>query len=256
MEINNPQNTPKNSQRLETIGLMASGIAHDFNNLLTSIVGQTSLALANLPPENAARIHIERVVKAAEFGTSLTKQLLKLANDEQLAVEKVDISDFILNNRPLLLMLIDHNVQLVLELEPDLPLTVMIPSQIQQVIMNLVVNAVQAIGGTKGHIVIRTRGYQTCSGQRVRLNNGRALISGNYICIEVEDTGPGIDPKRLGTVFSRFYSTKKEGSGLGLTNSLKIVQQHNGGISLVSCPNEGTKVSVYLPNFLNIHTLQ
>ncbi len=255
VEMNDPQSPKKTNHQLETIGLMASGIAHDFNNILTSIVGQTSLALANLPPENEARKHIERVVKAAEFGTSLTNQLLKFANDQNLAVEQVHIDDFILNNRPLFQMFLEHNIQLIIELEHDFPSIVIIRSQIQQVLINLIVNSVRAIGDKSGHISIRTKTVDCCDFQ-IKLNNGRYLIPGTYLRIIIEDTGSGIPPHILSKIFTPFYSTRAKGNGLGLANTAKILDQHNGGILIKSKPNRGTNASIFLPHSLKMPALQ
>lgn len=256
MEINKSHNPAKTNHQLETIGLMASGIVHDFNNLLTSIVGQTSLALATLPPDNEARIHIERVVKAAEFGSILTNQLLKFASDQQLIVENVDINDLILNNQALFRMLLDHNIQLVFELDNRLPTVVAIRSQIQQVLMNLVVNAVHAIAEDSGHIVLRTSEFECSQCAQVRMNNGRFLLPGRYLRIQVEDTGSGIDASTLPKIFSPFYSTRSNGSGLGLTSSLEIIQQHNGGILVTSTKHVGTTAAIFLPLCLKLPVVQ
>ncbi|MEM7332814.1 MAG: ATP-binding protein [Chloroflexota bacterium] len=253
--MNDPQSSKKPNYQLETIGLMASGIAHDFNNILAGIVGQTSLALANLPPENEARKHIERVVKAAEFGTSLTDQLLRFANDQNLAVEQVHIDDFILNNRPLFQMFLEHNIQLIFELEHDFPSIVIIRSQIQQVLMNLIVNSVRAIGTKTGHILIRTSTVE-CGDYQIKLNNGRFLIPGKYLRIEIEDTGVGIPPQTLSKIFTPFYTTRPKGNGLGLTNTMKILEQHNGGILIKSKQNYGTNASIFIPHCLKFPAFQ
>lgn len=256
METENHHSEQNKKHQLETIGLMASGIAHDFNNLLTSIVGQTSLALANLPPGNKARKHIERVEKAAEFGTSLTNQLLEFANDQKLAVEKTDINELILKNRPLFHMFLDINVQLVLDLEPDLPSLLIIRSQIQQVLMNIILNAAQAIGEDAGRIILRTKKSLISREGQPKLLNGRSLIPGKYIGIEIEDSGIGMDMVTLSKIFSPFYSTKNKGCGLGLSNCQQIIAQHNGGIVLSSTPKVGTKVAILLPSCLTLSAVQ
>lgn len=256
METNKHQRGKSTNHQLETIGLMASGIVHDFNNLLTGIVGQTSLALANLPPDNEARKHIERVFKAAEFGTSLTNQLLTFANDQNLTVERVNMNDLISNIQPLFRMFLDHNIQLGFEFEGDIPAVLVIRSQIQQVMMNLVMNAVKAIGSSPGFILVRTSTFECCQGEPLVLNNGRPLIPGKYIRIEIDDNGIGIDPITMTKIFTPFYSKNKKGNGLGLTNSVEIVQQHNGGILINSQPNRGTNASIFLPICLNFPPMQ
>lgn len=235
---------------------MTSGIVHDFNNLLTGIVGQTALALANLPPENAARKYIERVEKAAEYASTLTNQLLQFASNQHLTIELTDINKMIRENASLFCLFLDQNVEIKYELGEKIPPVVMIRSQIQQVLMNLIVNAVEAIGERTGQITIRTTDVEITTSNSLQDITGRCLLAGHYICIEVDDNGCGMDDVTLSSVFAPFFTTKPRGNGLGLTTSLDIVLQHQGHLSINSKVGWGTRAIVYLPTSFSVSHLQ
>lgn len=236
------------TQQLETLGLIASGIAHDFNNLLTSILGQSSLALANLPPGNTARKHIEKAMEAAEFATALTHQLLDFVSDKSSPVQQLDLNAILRDNASLLGMSLLDGVMLQFELAPNLPTTLLQRTQIQQLIMNLIMNAAESIRQPSGAVTVRT-------GRRSFLNqsampqfvNGRTLSPGDYLYLQVQDTGTGMDAQTLAHIFTPFFSTKERGRGLGLATLLEITEQHHGAIQVQSAPGCGTTFTVYFP---------
>lgn len=244
METSTQYETIHHSQSLETIGLMASGIAHDFNNLLTNIMGQSALALEVLPADNEAREYIENVMRAADTAAQLTRQLLNFANDSTLRVETFDLNELVRNSAQLLHMSLTDKVSLEIDLQPDISPITAVSLQIQQVLMSLVINAVEAFDEERGLIVIRTGEYAP---QTNGLANGRLPHNSSYLFLQVEDNGCGMDEKVATKIFEPFFSTKQRGSGMGLATVQQIVKQHHGAITLSSNPDTGTKFTVILP---------
>ena len=248
MEPKSPHRAESQTQQLETLGLIASGIAHDFNNLLTSIVGQTSLALATLPPENAARPHIEKAIQAAEFAAALTHQLLAYASGSQSQTELIDLNQLISDNVALLSMALLDGVILQLDLAPHLPPLKVKRAQMQQLVMNLIINAAEAIQSRLGTVTIQTGKQMLLPGSIIyQFVNGRKLSPGEYIYLQVRDMGTGMDEETLAHVFDPFYTTKPNGRGLGLSAILDIVNSYRGGISVESKVGYGTTFTVLFP---------
>lgn len=248
MEPKSSQRADSQAQQLETLGLIASGIAHDFNNLLTSIVGQTSLALATLPPENAARPHIEKAIKAAEFAAALTHQLLAYASGSQSHTELIDLNQLISDNVALLSMALLDGVILQLDLGSCLPPLRMKRAQMQQLVMNLIINAAESIQSHPGSVTVRTGKQVLLPGSiGFQFVNGRRLPPGEYIYLQVRDTGIGMGEETLAHIFDPFYTTKPNGRGLGLSAILDIVNSYRGGISVESRVGQGTTFTVLFP---------
>ena len=242
-----PQSSSQ-AQQLETIGFLATGIAHDFSNLLTSIVGQTSLALATLPQENAARSHIEKAMQAAEFAAELTRQLLTYANSHDAPNEMINLNQLVNDNISLLNTTLLNGVSLQLDLTPNLPPVEAKRAHIQQIIMNLIINAAESIEEGNGIVLLRTRQETLRSEEnRYLFVNGRSLSPGHYIHLQVTDTGCGMDSKQIEKIFSPFFTSKPNGRGLGLATVLDLVNLYNGGITVESQPGLGTTFCVYLP---------
>jgi two-component system, cell cycle sensor histidine kinase and response regulator CckA len=256
METKPSQKPNMQDQQLETLGLIASGIAHDFNNLLTSIIGQSSLALAVLPAENAARKHIEKAMKAAEFATALTRQLLDYASNNDSPSSLIILNHLIKDNVTILNMTLPDNIALKLELAPNLLPAVLKRTQIQQLLMNLIINSVESINDS-GTIILRT-GIHTffSTNPGFPLINSCQLIPGDYVYLEVEDTGIGIENGTMTEMFKPFFTTKTDGRGLGLATILKTVKEHHGAITVKSQPDIGTKFTVFFPAFKNGLNLQ
>ncbi len=236
------------SQQLETLGLIASGIVHDFNNLLTSIMGQSSLALAKLPVENNARKHIEKALQAAEFATDLTRQLLDFASNNQVPAELISLNQLIKENAALISMSLNDNISLTLDLAPKSPPVLLKRTQIQQLIMNLIINSVESMQEARGRICIRTGLYHFYSvNSDIPLINNRNITLGDYVYIEVEDTGIGMDQAVKSKIFSPFFTTKVNGNGLGLATILKTVEDQHGAIAVKSKPGKGTTFTIFFP---------
>jgi signal transduction histidine kinase len=252
MEPKSQQIPPHHAQQLETLGLMTSGIVHDFNNLLASIVGQTSLALAKMPVGDAARPHVEKVMKAAEYATALTHQLLTYASGDPSRLETIDLNQLIRDNVNLLNLVFLESVTLQLELAPQLPAIEVKRAHLQQVVMNLVINAAEATRGCAGLVTIRT-GRQTLlpGGNTYRFLKGRSPMPGEYVYIQVSDTGIGIDEATLTRIFDPFFTTKVHGKGLGLSTILNIVNLYKGGIAVESTLGCGATFTVFFPNQYN-----
>lgn len=241
---------PSNShaQQLETIGFLATGIAHDFSNLLTSIVGQTSLALATLPQDNIARSHIEKAMQAAEFAAELTRQLLTYANSQGAPDELINLNQLINDNISLLNTTLLNGVSLQLDLAPSLPPIEARRAHIQQIIMNLIINAAESIEGGQGIVLLRT-GRETLQENDGRFNfiNCHCPYPGSYVYLQITDTGCGMTPQQMQKIFSPFYTTKPAGRGLGLSTILDIVNLYQGGITVESQPGLGSTFCIFLP---------
>ena len=241
------------AQKLESLGVMAGGIAHDFNNLLTAILGNASLALESLPAESPERSNLEEIFSTAESAGELVHQMLAFAGHAQISQEPIDTDSFILGIAKLLNVSISKKANLDLELGKDAPPFSGNPSQVRQVIMNLVINASESLGDKPGDITLSTGsahfngtrfdGDQECS----RLFPDEKRPMGRYTFFEVNDSGAGMDSTIMDKVFAPFFSTKFAGRGLGLSAVLGIVRANGGAISLTSTPGDGTTFRVYFP---------
>lgn len=239
-------------EHVEQWQLVTSGVVHDFNNLLTSILGQSSLALLQLPEEAVARGHIEKVIKAAEYATALTDQLLTYTLGNQAVSESTNLNALLQDNLTLLDRTFLDGITLDVQMAPHLPSFVSKRGQIQQVVMNLLINAAEAIHPNPGTITIRT-GLYTVNGkfENGKNGNGRSHAYTEYIFLQVQDNGVGIDPANLKHIFEPRFTTKPRGRGLGLSAVQEIVQQYHGHLDVHSEVGEGTIVTVYLPTNTN-----
>lgn len=235
------------NQKLEQLGFMASSIAHDFNNLLTGIMGHASLALLQIPQNEAARLHVEQALKTAEYAAILTAQLLAYSHAEPPEPEIVDLNPLIQETIDLLASVLLQNVTLKLNLMPGLPSIEAVPAQLQQVIMNLAINATESIDQSGGELTICTGRVAVRRGYEPTLHDGVSLFPGEYVYFSIKDTGQGIDEMTLSRIFDPFFSTKTHGQGLGLSATSDIVKRHNGGIAVESQKNLGTKFTIFLP---------
>jgi PAS domain S-box-containing protein len=237
----------RQAQKLESIGLLAGGIAHDFNNLLVGVLGNASLAMDFVDRTSPAVQMLDEVVRASQQAASLTRQLLAYAGKGQIVVERVSMSELIRDVHPLIRTTI-ANAELRLELAPGLPPVEVDVGQLQQLAMNLIINAAEAIGETTpGTVTVRT-GIREFSSGRLRENlEGRELAPGTYVWLEVQDTGCGMDQDTLRRIFDPFFTTKFTGRGLGLAAVSGILRAHRGAIEVQSRPGEGSRFTIYLP---------
>ncbi len=235
------------AQKLESLGVMAGGIAHDFNNLLMAILGNLDLARLDLSPVSRSRPFIDQALVAARRAADLTNQMLAYSGKGRFDLKPFDLSDLVQEMAHLLKASISKTVTLNLQMNGDLPSIVADPSQIQQIIMNLIVNASEAIGEHPGVVTISTGSLDCDQGylQRSRLKEKPA--PGAYVFIEVRDTGCGMDEETKDRLFDPFFTTKFTGRGLGMAAVLGIVSGHKGAIMVESEQGRGATIRVMFP---------
>lgn len=233
------------AQRMESVGRLAGGVAHDFNNVLTAILGHTEIALNELAPDAPMREDLEQVKKAAERAAALTRQLLAFGRQQVLQPRVMDLNEVVADIEKLLRRLIGEHIDLRTVLDPHLGPVRADPAQIEQVIMNLAVNARDAMpeGGT---LTIETANVDILEGY---VQEPVVLEPGRYVMLRVIDTGVGMDEATRHRAFEPFFTTKEagKGTGLGLATVYGIVQQSGGHVAIESEVGQGTTVSVYLP---------
>jgi signal transduction histidine kinase/CheY-like chemotaxis protein len=235
------------TQKLESLGVLAGGIAHDFNNLLTGVLGNASLARSALAPDSAPRRHVERIEVAATRAADLCRQMLAYAGKGRFMLRKIDLSRLVEDTLHLLRLSISKKAELKLDLTHGLPAIEADPTQISQVVMNLVMNASEAIGEHAGRIHISTRVLQVGRSGLAGAVLTPDLPVGEYICLEVSDTGGGMPPETVARIFEPFFTTKFTGRGLGLAAVLGIVRGHKGALQVASEPGRGSNFTVLFP---------
>ncbi|PFG72837.1 PAS domain-containing hybrid sensor histidine kinase/response regulator [Tepidiforma thermophila] len=235
------------AQKAESLAVLAGGIAHDFNNLLVGILGNAGLALAELPPESPVRATIADIETAGQRAADLARQMLAYSGRGKFVVGPLQLNALVEEMAHLLRVSVGAGVRLVLDLAPGLPPVVGDATQLRQVVMNLVINASDAIGAGEGTVRVTT----AAAPGRPELFAGAVVTPGElaarYVVLEVADTGSGMDAATLTRIFDPFFTTKFTGRGLGLAAVLGIVRGHQGGISVTSAPGEGTRFRVMLP---------
>jgi len=236
------------TQRLESLGILAGGIAHDFNNLLGAMMGNAGLALDALPAFSPARPFVQRIVSACERAALLTRRVLAYAGKDASAVAPADLSALVRDLESLLHASIPKLVAISLDLEEDLPSVLADEAQLQQVIMNLVINAAEAIPAhTAGTVTIATGRRRLRPDDLQRAMVPLTEIASEYVELSVHDDGCGMDAATQARIFDPFFTTKFAGRGLGLSSVLGIVGAHRGTITLRSAPGEGSCFAVFLP---------
>jgi PAS domain S-box-containing protein len=236
------------TQRLESIGVLAGGIAHDFNNLLTAILGNAGLALLELPPKSSAHDTVERIVRAAEQAADLIKQMLAYAGRGHFLIRPLDLNTIITESRSLIDTSIGMAVELRYDLAHTLPAIEADAAQIRQVLLNLILNAAEAIDNQAGVIELHTTAVSAAQAGLVQLDLAPEQIAEEYVLLRVSDTGAGMDAETRTRMFDPFFSTKFTGRGLGLAAVLGIVRGHHGGLHVQSELGRGTIVTVLLPS--------
>lgn len=233
------------SQRMEAVGRMAGGVAHDFNNLLTVINGRSDLLRSQLEPGSPLVAEVDEIKAAGERAAALTRQLLVLSRRRTTSPQAVNLNELVKNMENLLRRSIGEQIELVAHFDPDLANVKADPGQIEQVILNLALNARDAMP-RGGRLVIDTTNVSVTQGSALALYG---LTPGPYVFLRFEDTGTGIDPGIRGQIFEPFFSTKDpaEGTGLGLATVYGIVQQSNGHVRVESEPGRGACFEVYFP---------
>jgi len=235
------------TQKLESLGILAGGIAHDFNNLLTGIMGYADLGLLDAPKDSDAARSLEQICKASKRAAELTRQMLAYSGKGRFVLEAIDLGALIRDTVSLLDLAISKRCSITYDLANAPTVIEGDPTQIRQVVMNLVINASEAIGNLDGAIRITT-GRSFCDRKTFAatyLDEG--LPEGDYIFLEVTDTGIGMSPETRDRIFDPFFSTKFPGRGLGMAAVLGIIRGHHGAILVESAENKGTAIRVYFP---------
>ena len=237
----------REAQKLESLGVLAGGVAHDFNNLLVGILGNASLALDNTPSSNPNRTLLQDIVNAGQRAADLTRQLLAYAGKGRFVVEPLDVSALIKDIAALIQTSIPRNVQVHLDVPAGLPNVEADVSQLQQLVMNLIINGGEAIGDQNGMVLVTTGVQQVDEPYLKTLQSGDELTPGTYVFIEVEDSGCGMDSETVARIFDPFFTTKFMGRGLGLAAALGIVRGHRGTIKVDSQPGKGSTFKIFFP---------
>ena len=233
------------AQKMESVGRLAGGVAHDYNNALTAIMGFTELALMDADPKGSLHANLNQVLKAGRRATNITRQLLAFARKQTIAPVVLDLNETVESILKMLRRLIGEDIDLVWMPGKDLGNVKMDPSQIDQVLANLCVNARDAIEGV-GKITIETESIvfdaDYCA-------DHRGFVPGKFVLLAVSDNGCGMDKETLSNIFEPFFTTKDvdKGTGLGLSTVYGTVKQNNGFINVYSEPGKGTGIKIYLP---------
>lgn len=241
----------QHAQKLESLGILSAGIAHDFNNLLMSVLGNADLALDVMAEDHPARGNLAEVEKAARRGAELADQMLAYSGRGKFIIKRIGLEAFVAEMAHLLEVARPKKTELVLDFPATLPAIEGDPTQIRQVIMNLITNASEALGEGGGTITLRA-GTRTCDRAFLdsTLQNGAgddALPEGEYVYLQVDDDGCGMDTDTVERIFEPFFTTKFTGRGLGMSAVLGIVRGHHGAILVESKPGEGTSFQVLFP---------
>jgi len=237
----------QHAQKLESLGLLAGGIAHDFNNILMGVLGNASLALAQLSPESPARPCVEQVETAALRAADLAKQMLAYSGKGRFVVERLDLAKLVDEMSHLLESSITKKAVLRRRLDPGVAMVEGDATQLRQIVMNLITNASDAVGDEPGVITISAALVQADRSYFAGAYIDDNLPEGQYVALEVADTGCGMDEQTKARMFDPFFSTKRTGRGLGMAAVLGIVRGHRGAIKVYSEPGRGTSVKVVLP---------
>ena len=233
------------SQKMEAMGRLAGGVAHDFNNLLTVIRGFTEMIVSTLDPAAASRRYADELMKAANQASGLTNHLLVFSRKQVLEPRLINLNDLVSNSEMILRRLIGNDVALFTDLDPHIGLVKADPGQIEQVIMNLCVNARDAMP-QGGSLTIKTAMTELDDS---RSREAPDLHPGRYVLLSVADTGSGMDQATQAKLFEPFFTTKApgKGTGLGLSIVYGIVKQSNGHVAVTSKVGHGTTFTIYLP---------
>lgn len=235
------------AQKLESLGVLAGGIAHDFNNIFMAVLGHAELAKEDIPLGAPGRENLSEIITASHRASELSRQMLAYAGKASFALEKVDVSSVIDEMAHLLKTSISKKALLEINFDEALPLIQADPSQIRQIIMNLIINASDAIGDNNGFINV-SAGKIYCDQNAIsRMKLLNDIEPGNYVYLEVRDTGSGMDSETINKIFDPFFTTKFTGRGLGLAAVIGIVRAHQGAIMVKSEVGKGTEFKLYFP---------
>ena len=239
------ENELRQAQKMEAVGRLAAGVAHDFNNILTVILGNTSTQLRNPRLDKKLTCSLTQVQRAAERATGLTRQLLAYSRKQILQRRPLALNEVVEQTVAMLRRLIGEHIALDMQLAPDLPPIFADPSNVEQVIMNLALNARDAMPDG-GKLTLATTRVEIDKASRAR--NPESQL-GPYICLAVKDTGYGMDAATVGRIFEPFFTTKDpgQGTGMGLATVYGVLKQHGGWIEVDTAPRRGTSIRTFFP---------
>jgi PAS domain S-box-containing protein len=235
------------TQKLESLGVLAGGIAHDFNNLLTVVLGNASLARLDLPAESPADGAIHQIELAALRAADLCRQMLAYAGKGRVVSEVLDLTRLIEGTTELLKVSISKKCALAFELTGNLPPIKGDATQLNQIAVNLIMNASDACGEKAGRIIVRTGFVQADGAYLASTYLAPNLEAGPYVYLEVSDNGAGMSETVVARIFEPFFTTKFSGHGLGLSAVLGIARTHNGAVKVESAPGRGTTIRLLFP---------
>jgi two-component system cell cycle sensor histidine kinase/response regulator CckA len=235
------------AQKLESLGLLAGGIAHDLNNTLVGVQGNACIALEQTPADTDLHRRLQRVVRACKRASKVIQQMLAYAGHVTCETSPLDLNHLIEDMQEFMRAGVSKSIMLCTRPEPNLPRINGDTGQLQQVITNLLVNAVEAIGDGPGQVTMSTESVYLDADETARTFPGQELTPGTYVCLHVEDNGSGMSPETLERIFEPFFSEKGAGRGLGLAAMRGIVRAHRGAIAVDSQPGRGTRFTVVFP---------
>jgi len=237
----------RQAQKLESLGILAGGIAHDFNNLLMGILGNADMAIMRAGDKERGLRHLKSIQQAAHRAADLARQMLAYSGRGRFVIEVVNLNDLVVEMHNLLESSISKRATLEIRLAEDLPSIDADATQMRQIIMNLIINASEAIGDNDGVIKISTGETMCDAGRLAQYHLDDNLPPGRYVFLRVDDDGGGMDADTRDRIFDPFFTTKFTGRGLGLAAVLGIVRGHRGAISVRSFPSKGSTFEILLP---------
>jgi len=238
----------RSAAKMEALGVLAGGIAHDFNNMLAIILGNAELAKSKLDSHGRLDSHLDEIITASKNSTELCNQMLAYAGRGASVVEDLECNALVREIGGLMRVALSKKAKLTLELDKQALGTRADRSQIKQVLLNMITNASESLGGQEGEITLRS-GLMQAAGPNAPGQDGKhRLPAGEYIYLSIEDTGPGMSPELQAQIFDPFFTTKATGRGLGLAAVQGIVHRHQGEILLDSAPGNGSRFTIYLPH--------
>ncbi len=237
----------EHAQRLEALGVLAGGIAHDFNNLLAAIAGNAELLRQEVSHIESAQTFMDHIDESCSHAADLCRQMLAYAGKGKYVVDVVDLNALVRSMSKLMRASVSSSIRLGIKLDDDLPMIEADVSQIKQVILNFIVNSADAIGDHSGRIQVSTFVRQVSREKLISLYNGVEMREGQYVVLEVKDSGCGMPEALQKKIFDPFVTTKEKGTGLGLSAVLGIIKAHHGGLELRSEEGVGTVFRVFLP---------
>jgi two-component system cell cycle sensor histidine kinase/response regulator CckA len=237
----------RQSQKLESLGVLAGGVAHDFNNLLVGILGNAGVLMEATPEDSPLRQVVENLLQAGERAAHLTRQMLAYSGRGRFVVERLNLEQQVHQIVALIGASIPKGVRIKLDFEPGLPSIDGDAGQLQQLVMNLAINGAEAVGEAGGVVTISTRLREIDPGYIKDNLAGDSIPPGSYAVLEVHDTGIGMDAATQARIFDPFFTTKFTGRGLGLAAVQGIVRGHKGALTVYSEPGKGTTFKVFLP---------